>query len=114
MIRSKAIDIILKLKNKERIEFSDFLNSPYFNRKKKIIEMYGIILKNISKLDDPEIKEEIIFRNLFEKDKFSYSSVRNLMSELLQLSEMFLVINGIKMKTTDDTIYDRLLLKEYN
>jgi len=114
MNRSKAIDIILKLKNKERIEFSDFLNSPYFNRKKKITEMYGIILKNINKLDDPEIKEEIIFRNLFDKDKFSYSSVRNLMSELLQLSEMFLVMNGIKQKTTDDTIYDRLLLKEYN
>ena len=114
MIRSKAIDIILKLKNKERIEFSDFLNSPYFNKKKKISELYGIILKNINKLDDPEIKEETIFRSLFDKNKFSYSSVRNLMSELLQLSEMFLVINGIKVNTTDDNIYDRLLLKEYN
>lgn len=114
MIRSKAIDIILKLKNKERIEFSDFLNSPYFNRKKKITEMYGIILKNISKLDDPEIKEEIIFRNLFDKDKFSYSSIRNLMSELLQLCEMFLVMNGLRQTKSDDSIYNRLLLREYN
>ncbi|MBK7159956.1 MAG: hypothetical protein IPH77_15845 [Ignavibacteria bacterium] len=35
------------------------------------------------------------------------------MSELLSF-EKFLVMNGIKQKTTDDTIYDRLLLKEYN
>ncbi|MBK9333317.1 MAG: hypothetical protein IPM96_13135 [Ignavibacteria bacterium] len=114
MLKSKVIETIIKLSEKERDELSEFLNSSYFNKKKKISEMYSIILKNSENLNQEDITEETLLKPIFEKNKYSYSFVRNLMSELLQLTEMFLVINSIKKNTVEDNHYNSILLREYN
>ncbi|HAY34573.1 MAG TPA: hypothetical protein PK536_10540 [Ignavibacteria bacterium] len=114
MLKSKVIDIILKLSERERDELSEFLNTPYFNKKKKISEIYSIIVKNSDNLFREDITEETLFKPLFEMNKYSYSFVRNLMSELLQLTEMFLVVNSIKKNTSVNNHYNSILLREYN
>lgn len=114
MIKSKAIDIILKLNKTERQDLKDFLSSPYFNKKKKIIEMYDLILMNTKDIYKADISEENIFSSLFGKSGFSYSFIRNLMSELLNLCEMFLVINNLKVNSNSDSRFNKALLKEYN
>lgn len=114
MIKSKAVDIILKLSENERQDFGDFLKSPYFNKRKKIIEIYDIILKNVRIISNKNISEEEIFLPVFDKAEFSYSFIRNLMSELLSLCEIFLVINDLKIKSYSDSRFNKVLLKEYN
>jgi hypothetical protein len=112
--KSKAADIIRKLTNVERQELMLFLCSPYFNRKKKIEQLCELIIANISMLDDPEITEEVVFKPLFGGEKFSYSFLRNLMSELLKLCEIFLVVNNLKAGSFSDSRFNRALLNEYN
>lgn len=114
MVKSKAADIIRKLNDEERQEFMLFLGSPYFNRKKKIEQLCELIIANINMLDDPEITEEDMFKPIFGGEKFSYSFLRNLMSELLKLCEIFLVVNNLKAGSFSDSRFNRALLNEYN
>ncbi len=114
MIKSKALEIIRKLSPEEQEDFRQFIISPYFNRKKKLADLCEIIFGNIGRLDEPGLTEEDLFSSLFGKEKFSYSFVRNLMSELLRLCEIFLVINNLKKSSFSDNRFNRILLNEYN
>jgi len=114
MIKSKAIEIIKKLSEEEKLSFMDFLNSPFFNKKTKISELYNLILKNIERLDYEESSEEIIFAELFKVKEFSYSFLRNLMSELFQLCETFLIVNVQKNNSYSDINSAMILLRQYN
>jgi hypothetical protein len=114
MVKNKASDLIKKLNESERQELMLFLRSPYFNRKKKIVQLCEIIVRNIGRLNNPEITEENLFRPLFKNEEFSYSFIRNLMSELFRLCEVFLVINNLKAKSYSDNRFNMILLHEYN
>lgn len=114
MIKSKALDIIQRLSPEERRDFRQFIISPYFNRKSKVEQLCEIILENVSKLDEPEMTEERLFSPLFDKEKYSYSFVRNLMSELLRLCEIFLIVNRLNKNSYADNLSGRILLNEFN
>ncbi|HMS64590.1 MAG TPA: hypothetical protein PKD83_04975 [Ignavibacteria bacterium] len=114
MIKSKAIDIIKKFSEDEKLGFQEFLLSPYFNKKVKLSELYSSILKNYSKLDDDNLTEEKIFAGLFKGKEFSYSFLRNLMSELYGLCEKFLIVNEIKSNSFSDINNVMTLLRQYN
>lgn len=114
MVKNKAANIIRKLNEEERQELMLFLCSPYFNRKKKIEQLCELIIANINILDDPEITEEDLFKPIFGNEKFSYSFLRNLMSDLLKLCEIFLVVNNFKAGSFSDSRFNRVLLNEYN
>ncbi|MCY7360584.1 MAG: hypothetical protein LH629_00735 [Ignavibacteria bacterium] len=114
MVKSKAIEIIKKLSEDEKLSLMDFLNSPFFNEKTKISELYNLILKNIERLDYEESSEEIIFAGLFKVKEFSYSFLRNLMSELFQLCETFLIVNVQKNNSYSDINSAMILLRQYN
>jgi hypothetical protein len=114
MVKSKAIEIIRKFSVKEAESFLEFIESPFFNKKKKLTEMFICIKNNMNKLDEKEMTEEILFSDLFKGKEFSYSFVRNLMSEMLNQCELFLVFNELKNNSFSDTMIKRILLKEYN
>ncbi|MEO8211214.1 MAG: hypothetical protein ABI840_11705, partial [bacterium] len=113
MVKSKAIDIIKSFSEKEKEAFKDFLKSPFFNKKKKIVTLYEIILKNLD-TDMKNSSEKELFSELFNESKFSYSFIRNLMSELLHLCELFFAANNMK-ESFDSAFYSNMIvLKEYN
>ena len=114
MIKSKAIEIINTLSNDELNEFRLFLDSPYFNRKKKILIMFDIIRSRFKDFDKNDVSEEQVFGELFSGGKYSASFVRNLMSELLTKCKEFLVVNRIKKENFDDNHSSLTLLDELN
>lgn len=114
MVKGKAIDIIKKFSDEESESFRDFLESPFFNKKKKITEIYTAIEKNLDILENENTTEEQVFSGLFKENKYSYSFIRNLMSELLSLCELFLVFFNFKKNSYQDFRINRILLNEYN
>lgn len=114
MIKSKAAEIIKKFSEEEKVSFQEFLLSPYFNKKDKLTELYKLILKNFDKLDEENSTEEKIFAGLFKDKEFSYSFLRNLMSELYALCEKFLIINKINNDSFKDINNVLALLRQYN
>ncbi|MBX7041607.1 MAG: hypothetical protein K1X85_01790 [Ignavibacteria bacterium] len=114
MIKSKAIEIINGLTKEELDEFRLFLDSPYFNRKKKILNMFDIIRLRSNELGDNGPAEEQVFGELFSGGKYSASFVRNLMSELLAKCREFLVVNRLKKENFEDNHSSFILLDELN
>jgi hypothetical protein len=114
MVKSKAIEIIKKLSDEEKLSFQEFLLSPYFNKKDKLTELYNLILKNFDKLDEENSTEEKMFAGLFKGKDYSYSFLRNLMSELYAQCEKFLLINKINKDPFANINNVLILLRQYN
>ncbi len=110
----KAIEIINTFSSAEKSEFRKFLSSPYFNSNGNLIKLYSVLLSNELKIKSDEITEKEIYAKIFNKEAYSYSSMRNLMSALFQLCEEFLIVNA--GKKNDSYKFENILklLKEYN
>lgn len=114
LLKIKSIEIITTFSPEEKSDFKKFLSSPYFNSNSKLIKLYNVILESENEIVNNSISEKDIYLKLFQKDKFSYSSMRNLMSGLFRMCEEFLVVNAIKR--SEECYFDNKLklLKEYS
>lgn len=95
MIKSKAIDILRTLSKAEFNRFEKFVESPYFNTNNSIIRLVNELINFHPDYNSDEITEEYLYKKIYGKDKFSYSLMRNLMSEMLHLSESYLLNNRL-------------------
>ena len=114
ILKIKAIEIILTFSETEESEFRKFLASPYFNSSSILIKLYDIILKNNNEIRAESITEKDIYHQLFDSDKFSYSSLRNQMSSLYKMCNEFLLINAVRNKEEYDFENKLKMLNEYS
>lgn len=91
MLKSKAVDIIRTFSKEELKSFLSFAASPYFNNDKSIIRLLDVLKDHYPSFSSEELTEEYIYENVYGKGKFSYSAMKNIMSELLLLCEKFLI-----------------------
>lgn len=90
MLKSKAIDILKTFSAEELKRFINFVNSPYFNNDKSIIRLAEAIRKHYPEFNSENLTDKYIYERVYGKGKFSNSSLKNLMSELLSICEKFL------------------------
>ncbi|HMS34363.1 MAG TPA: hypothetical protein PKC91_09765 [Ignavibacteria bacterium] len=95
MLKSKAIDIIKTFSGPEFSRFRKFVESPYFNTNSSIIRLVNELENFHPEYDSEDLTEESLYKRVYHNNKFSYSLMRNLMSELLFLSESFLLNNRL-------------------
>ncbi|HMS64666.1 MAG TPA: hypothetical protein PKD83_05360 [Ignavibacteria bacterium] len=89
----KQIDSILILKSfseNELCQFEDYLNSPFHNKNKKVVQFFHILKKYHPLFKPEDISKENLFREMHVKEKYRESYVRNLFSDLNLLCEGFL------------------------
>ncbi len=114
MLRAKAIDIIANMSDSEKSNLRLFLQSPYFNKNSKLVAVFDRLCMNLTSERFEELTEEELFQDIFEGRNFSYSFMRNLMSELLSQCETFLVVNRMKKEEFDEYHSRQILLSELN
>ena len=85
-------------------QFGEFVQSPIYNKTKKIITLWKIIDKPFPNLDN--ITKEWLIKKL----KVTEGYLNKLLSEFKQLIDRFLIFLGIQ---EDDLYQDILLLKKY-
>ena len=85
----KGFYIITSLSEEELNLFENFLKSPYFNTRKKPLELFRIIRK-IKRKPESEISKEKIFEKLYPGKKFNTNTFNDLMAQLHKLAEDFL------------------------
>ncbi|MBK8554042.1 MAG: hypothetical protein IPL53_24535 [Ignavibacteria bacterium] len=95
MLKSKAIDILRSLSGEEFKKFGSFVESPYFNSNKGIIRLVSELKKYYPLFSHENLTEEFLYNKIYKTNRYSYSVMRNLMSELLYLSESFLLNNRL-------------------
>ncbi|MEO8446031.1 MAG: hypothetical protein ABI528_00970 [bacterium] len=96
VLKSKALEIIRTFTKEEQKNFALFLSSSYFNTNRNIIKLYEIIIKNESRIFAPGMSEKEIYKKIFNTDKFSSGTLRNLMSTLYGLCDEFLITEADK------------------
>lgn len=96
---------LLKSLNKDEInEFKDFIHSPFFNKNKNLISLYGI-LKNYVSNDSLNLTKEEIFTKLYPGKKYNYGIMNNLLYELNKLGEKYLEYKRMSKFKIDRQIY---------
>lgn len=86
-----------------------FVNSPYHNREKVMINFYNYLNKIYPDFSDTLVERRIVFSKIFSGKKFSDALFRNTVSDLLKLTENFVRIKHFE----NEKFYGQyLLLKE--
>jgi len=85
--------------------FSKFLNSPYFNNKKKILILYNNLRKFHPEYDARNFSKEHLFKLIYGNTNYNDSTFRNLMSDLLKLMLQFLKMEGIEKNELETSFF---------
>lgn len=89
MIGSKLLCVLATLDQNEQKRFSDFIQSPYFNKREAPAALYKFILELCPDFENPDWGK--IFKKAFpSKKSYSNSYLRNVLSDLYILIESFL------------------------
>jgi hypothetical protein len=94
MLNSKLIDILKSYSHEEIKKFSEFLISPFHNKNKKAVKLFNYISKYHPGYENKNLTKEKLYELIFGEEnptgKYNDASVRNLLSDLMILSEKFL------------------------
>ncbi len=90
MNSTKLSELVCSLSAEEFRKFGEFVKSPYFNRSKRIIKLYGLLKKKqISGLSKRAIHDF-----MFPGESYKDERVRLVISDLVKLLETFLVVRS--------------------
>lgn len=98
-------DLLRSFDRKELMRLGKYLNSPYFNNRKMLVRLYNVLKRNHPDFDNKNFEKEKIYSILYKGKKYNDSTFRNLMSDLLKLTQNFLKQEGLKKKEIESTFY---------
>ncbi|MCB0727876.1 MAG: hypothetical protein KDD00_10455 [Ignavibacteriae bacterium] len=90
MQNSRLIQLLKSLSPSELREFKDFVNSPLYNKNKKIILLFDALRKFYPEFDHPDLSNEKVFYTAFGSGDYDYFNFKNLISDLLALGKEYL------------------------
>jgi hypothetical protein len=96
MQETLLIKFLKTLNHLEIRQFRDFVNSPVFNKNKKIAELFEIHFKFYPEFTSEELSEQNLFKKIFGNEKFNYSKIKILISDLFGLGKEFLAFRIYK------------------
>lgn len=104
MIQIKAYQILAVLTKDEFSQFEKFIISPFFNRSKDVIKFFNCIKQFYPGFEDSGMNLEKIYKKIYPAKKFNEGTIRNLISDLGNLTERFLSF----------TMYEDCFFYKYN
>ncbi len=72
-------------------EFGLYLNSPFFNKNKELIDFWELLKTQLAQNSKGQISKQILFQKLYPKQVYKDSKVRLMMSDLYSHFENFLI-----------------------
>ncbi len=90
MKKTKLITLLSTFSKQEINRLEEFVNSPFFNKNRNVINLCGEILPFWPDFNSVELTEEKIFKAIFPRERFDYFKIKNVISDLYALSAEFL------------------------
>ena len=109
-MKSKAIDILKTLSPSELKSFRDFLNSPFHNKNKNVIKLFGALRAFYPEFSSPHLTKENIYSKIYPGKSFNDLVLRILISDLLTLLEKFLLAVNLEKNKNDQK---KFLIREF-
>ena len=111
MKKSKLIQFLKSFSKEETRQFSDFLNSPFFNKDKNVLGLWEDLKKYAPEYDTDDLQKEVIYKRLFPNQAFDGKKLGYLMNYLLKQGESFLQVQSLQ---NDEARKNYYLLKHFN
>ncbi len=109
MLKHQSVEIIKTFSKHEEKEFLKFISSPFFNRSKKIVQLYKVLLTYRNDFDSEELNKEFVYGKMKQTEKYSDSTMRNLLADLYILLKKYLTYKRFSIDYEKQEI---LFLKE--
>ncbi|MDQ3022562.1 MAG: hypothetical protein M3R36_18650 [Bacteroidota bacterium] len=109
MVNNAVIKLLKTFSNKDMKEFREFLESPFFNKRKSILKLFDILKNAYPEFDEEKISRENIFSKLFPGKKYNDSTFRVTVHYLYELIEKYFAYIGFEKHNFE---YAFLLNKE--
>lgn len=90
MKKTKLITLLSTFSKQEINRLEEFVNSPFFNKNRNVINLCRAVLPFWPEFNSPELTEEKIFKAIFPRERFDYFKIKNVISDLYALSAEFL------------------------
>ncbi len=111
MHKSKLIQAMRSMSNKELKWFEQYIGSPFFNKNEKVLQLFGILKKYHPVYEEEKVQMEKIFPKIFPKEKLDEQKLRYVMTDLTKLAEDYLAY----LEFDKNEIYKKhLLLNAYD
>ena len=94
----KALDILSTFTDPEFESFGKFLNSPFFNTGKKILQLYKFLYNKRDSNVLSNLKDSEVSKRIFPDIEYNKSTFNALFSDLHSLLSKFLVIQNLSRK----------------
>lgn len=104
MVNAKIVKLLRTFSKTEIFKFRDFFRSPYFNKNGKVILLGEAILSFYPGFDSPDFTEKNIFKMMFNNEEFDYFKIKNFISDLYQLTVLFLKTRTVEKKEYENEI----------
>ena len=99
MKNTKLIVLLKTFTTREKTRFKEYVNSPFFNKNKKIILLLELISVHSPDYEHDDLKKEKIYPFIFPDKKYNEIKLNNIISDLLQLLYDYLsLINFSRQK----------------
>ncbi len=98
MKNTKLFLLLSQLSSPEQRDLQKFVQSPYFNNRKKAIVLLDIWLQSSNKKREA-LTKSALFQHLYPREKYKDEKIRLVMTQLVQLIEDFLVIKTQRQDT---------------
>lgn len=109
MFKNQSIEIIKTFTAGEEKDFLKFISSPYFNKSKKLINLYTVLLKNKKNFDSEIFTKEFVYKRMKISSAYNDSTMRNLLADLNIVLRKYLSYIGYSSNPNKQEIF---LLKE--
>jgi hypothetical protein len=100
-----SIELLKTLNNDELNKFSDFVRSPYFNKREAVIKLFDLISKHAPDYTNTALKKENLYKKLFPGKPYNEQTLRSRMSELSALIKEFIIQNRFEAQSFDRKEY---------
>ena len=101
MINHPFIDFLKTLSKDEVQKFGDFISSPYFNKKSRLMKLFNALIKNYPGFNDEWFNKKNLYQKLYPGKVYHDSTIRDMLSDLLQLSKEFLIVNNFNINNPE-------------
>lgn len=101
MKNSKVLNVLSVFTKDEMKQLEKFIRSPYYNTNKSVIKLFGIIKKHYPDFEKIKIEKEEIYLFIYGNKKFNNNVYKNLLNELLNITEEFIFISRYSKKSAE-------------
>lgn len=113
MFNHNLLTLLKEFSKEELKNFETFIDSPFHNKSKKLLNIFREIKKFYPDFSDKKLTKQYLYRKVYSPFNFHDSTIRDTMSGLLKLAGEFLTFEELKKTNAEKAgIYLKVMIEK--